>query len=78
MTPRPRYALPWPPDCDPPAEEPDRQVQLWVGSCPRCSGEGVVTLDDLIGVDGDAYTCPTCLGSGVESAATTARRLRDD
>ena len=45
-----------------------------MGSCPRCSGEGVVTLElDVEGASVDA-TCPVCLGSGVDTAQTTARR----
>ena len=76
--PRPRYALPWPPDCDPPPETvQEPQSSLWQGSCERCAGAGIVALE-LEGADpDDRYTCPACMGSGLGDVYIL-RRLRDD
>lgn len=79
--PRPRYALPWPPDADPPDPEVGASTDavqhsaLWMGSCPRCAGRGVVDLGFDLGVAAQVTaTCPVCLGSGVETASTMPRR----
>jgi len=66
---RRRWALPWPPDCEPPpGEDP-----LWMGSCDRCAGAGTVAAAELGANPGSApYTCPSCGGSGVNE--THARR----
>ena len=65
---RRRWALPWPPDCEPPpGEDP-----LWMGSCERCAGAGTVSAADLNVPGSERYTCPVCLGSGVNE--TIARR----
>lgn len=67
---RRRYALPWPPDADPPAEPapkpPARLGGLWRGACWRCNGSGAVSLAELGGDDsGDRVGCPVCGGSGI-------------
>lgn len=71
--PRPHYALPY---VD--SELPEPTPTLWIGSCERCAGEGVVVLE-LEGADpNDRYTCRRCDGSGLEpNGEIQLRRLRE-
>lgn len=68
-TPRRHYALP--PETGP---EPEPQQSLWIPSCPRCGGGGVVQLW-VTGADpNDWYTCQHCNGSGLDPAGELERR----
>jgi len=77
MSERERWALPWPPDADPP-EPYEPQQMLWIGSCERCGGRGITRLD-IDGADPDDwYTCERCDGTGLADAGhPERRRLRD-
>lgn len=60
-----RYALPWPPDADPPGD----QLDLWEGSCPTCQGGGrEPCLWDADGQVLDEVACRTCNGTGIKPA----------
>lgn len=57
---------------------PEAEPTLWLGSCPRCAGEGVIRLDLPEADPDDLYTCRDCGGSGLAEGETHRRRLRED
>ena len=59
------YALPWPPDADPPVDETGGdQLGLWAPTCLHCRGSGVVLVVSDEQTNHRAE-CPQCHGSGI-------------